>query len=338
MSTYIKQDDKPILRLSAPIRKVALWHITKRCNVECKYCYGTFHGSSYKKNIAQKDFSLDAMLSVVDLLNKSGINRIHLCGGEPFLYNEFLDLLKYIRTSGIESFVLTNLTFLPEYIEKLFTEQFISNLSFSLDSLDKGYNTYVRGVHDIVINNVEKIVQYKNTSGSSVELGLYIVATKKNLAFLIPLIDWAIKKGINYVTLQAVYLPNGHKHYEELSLSRNDLKILENVFEYLLSCEDKIRVSGTLLHFITNILISKKNLSVENCFVEHNSQYYFIDGDGNIKTCTTKKNIVGCINRGLYTSSVQNSTNQVCSEFCLDCIGIWEMVYPKEVNSIIEFV
>jgi MoaA/NifB/PqqE/SkfB family radical SAM enzyme len=276
------------------------------------------------------------MFSIIDFLNKSKINRIHLCGGEPFLYNGFFDLLKYIQATGMESFVLTNLTSLPGYVENLFADKLISNLSFSLDSLDKNYNIYVRGAHDNVINNVEKIVGYKNTYSADMELGLYVVVTKRNIGLLIPLIDWVIQKGINYVTLQAVYLPKDHNHYEEFALSCDDRETLEDVFKYLSSFKDKIRVSGTLLRYITIILLSKENLSVENCFVEQCSQYYFIDGDGNIKTCTIKEDIVGYVGRELFNSSGQNNVNQTCSRFCLDCIGIWEMLYPEEVNGAIE--
>ena len=335
MKTYINQNDRQILCLSSPIRKVALWHVTKRCNMECKYCYGTFNGSSYKKHIIKKDFDLESMLKVVDFLEKSGTNRIHLCGGEPFLYDKFYELLRAIHTTGMQSFVLANLTFLPPYIEKLFSEHLISNLSFSLDSLNEEYNLFVRGAHDIVINNIEMVLHYNKYYKSDVEIGLYIVATRKNLDYLIPLIDWAIQKNIDYITLQAVYLPQSHEYYKELSLTHTDVLQLERVFDYLVSCENKIRVSGSLLRFITKTLISKEHLSVENCFVEHNSQYFFIDGTGNIKTCTTKENIIGYITNKEILQCNNNPPNNICSEFCLDCIGIWEMVYPKEVNSII---
>ena len=335
MKTFIKQNGKPILGLPSPIRKVALWHVTKRCNMECKYCYGTFNGSSYRKQINEKDFDLGTMLDVVEFLKKSGINRIHLCGGEPFLYGDFYELLRAIHKAGIESFVLSNLTLLPAYTEKLFSEQLINNFSFSLDSLNKEYNLSVRGAHDMVIKNIEKVLNYKKIYNSSVELGIYVVATKKNIDFLIPLINWAIEKGINYVTLQAVYLPKTHKYYNELALTRSDVEKLEKVFNYLISCQDKIRVSGSLLRFITNAIISKENLSVENCFVEHDSQYYFIDGAGHIKTCTAKKNIVGCITDGSFPCYNTYLSSSICTDFCLDCIGIWEMMYPEEVNDLI---
>lgn len=336
MKTYIKQNGNPILELASPIRKVALWHVTKRCNMECKYCYGTFGGFSYKRNILEKDFDLDKMTRLIEFLRNSGIDRIHLCGGEPFLHNNFYEILRAIHETGMESFVLSNLTFLPNYAENLFSENIISNLSFSLDSLDRNYNYYVRGAHEAVIDNFRKILQYKEKYNSNIELGLYVVATKKNLDYLYELIDWAVEKGINYITLQAVYLPKKHRYYNELSLTQEDLNKLKHVFEYLTSYGDRIRISGSLLKFITDILISKEKLNVENCFVEQDSQYYFIDGDGNIKTCTTKENIICNItDLKLPFCIKKTAASKVCSDFCLDCIGIWEMMYPEEVNEII---
>ena len=335
MTTKILSAGKPILNLAPPIRKVALWHVTKRCNMECKYCYGTFNGSSYKNNIRGDDFQISIMLKVVKFLSESRINRIHLCGGEPFLYKDFYKLLEEVNKYGMESYVLSNLTFLPEYVEKLFKYDLISSLSFSLDSLNKDYNLYIRGAHDIVINNVKKIIDLKQKYNSNIELGLYVVVTKKNLIYLKSLIDWAIESGINYITLQAVYLPKTHKFYDELSLTNENLINLQNSFNYLLTMKNKIRVSGNLLRFITSELLSKDNLCVENCFVETNSQYYFIDGNGNIKTCTTKEKKIGCI-CDLPDIKNKNKSEKICNDFCLDCIGIWEMVYPEEVNNIIQ--
>lgn len=335
--TSIEEKGKSILTLEEPLRKVALWHVTKKCNMECKYCYGTFNGSSYKSNNSEsKNIHIEKMVKAVDFLNEMGVSRIHLCGGEPFLYPDFEKLLTYINQCKIESFVLSNLTFLPQYIEKLFKHNIIKNLSFSLDSLDENYNIYIRGNHYRVINNIEKVLQYKRKYHSCIEIGLYAVATKKNLGLLKNMVEWALSKGIDYITLQAVYLPKTHEYYDELVITSEELDDLNKLFDYLTDCSNKIRVSGELLQFITNALIHKDKLCVRNCFVEHNSNYFFLDGDGNIKTCTNKNNVIGNICNEEFPTIRQTLGENKCTEFCLDCIGIWEMVYPEDVNRFIK--
>ena len=337
LMTYIMQNDRPILEFPKPIRKVALWHVTSRCNMECKYCYGSFDGKSYKNNYSKSDLTVKTMFSAVDYLHDMGVERLHLCGGEPFLYNHFVDLLARIKTKKMESFVLTNLTMLPNYIEQLFTDELMTNLSFSLDSLDENYNMAMRGTHKNVIDNIHQVITFKKKHSSPIELGLYVVVTKKNLQLLIPLINWAIENGIEYISLQAVYLPREHKYYQELALSADDSIVLENVFLYLTQQGNKIRISGALMQFITRILLTDdNNLSIKQCFVEQNSQYFFILGDGKIKSCPAKSDTIGNIATDDFPMKKNNiDIKSICSTFCLDCIGVWEMVYPCETNDII---
>lgn len=73
---------------------VMQWHITERCNLRCQHCY--------HKAYTDKEFTLSELVNVLEqykallkLWRKSTrvYGHINVTGGEPFLYEDFIDLL-----------------------------------------------------------------------------------------------------------------------------------------------------------------------------------------------------------------------------------------------------
>ena len=111
-------DGKEVILLDPPMKKTLLWHITNKCNQSCKYCYGSFTAHSYSETSSKKkDVPLEKLLETVDDLSALGFERIHICGGEPFLRDDIWPFLLKLSENDIESFLLTNLTFLPHGFE-----------------------------------------------------------------------------------------------------------------------------------------------------------------------------------------------------------------------------
>ena len=82
------------------------YHITNRCNYDCRYCFGKFKG--------QPDPTIDDTRTVVDSIasyfTENGIKdgRINLAGGEPTLYKRLDELIDYIHSRGISVSIVTN--------------------------------------------------------------------------------------------------------------------------------------------------------------------------------------------------------------------------------------
>lgn len=321
------------------MKKTFLLHITNKCNNTCKYCYGSFAGNSYKDTCNnKKEVSLENLLEIADDLSTLGFQRAHICGGEPFLRDDIWPFLLKLSENDIESFVLSNITFIPPEFTKYFISGIFTNLSFSLDSINRAYNDFVRGNTTTVMSNIRKIVQMKKEYGIHTELGLYIVVTKKNIAYLDELIDWADDIGLDYISLQLVYLPKNHPYYEQFVVTSEYRKNLIPVFDHLHSMDKRCRVSGDVLFEMTKQFLLGGNLSAVNCFCERGIYFLFIDAFGNIRFCPSKheksNQIIGNIcEKRLRDIELPNSNEDIiCSEFSPDCIGIWEIAHPSNFD------
>ena len=111
--------------------------ITDRCDLRCKYCM-PLKTDFYKKS----DFlSLEQLKLITLLLNKIGIEKIRITGGEPFVRKDFLDYLKFLfkqKKCGkiSEILITTNGTQLYRYAEYL-SHYGVNRINVSLDSLVK---------------------------------------------------------------------------------------------------------------------------------------------------------------------------------------------------------
>lgn len=82
--------------------KTAWLTVTRSCNCRCDWCYA-------KKTLGRKTFmDFDKAILAIDELKKRDVKKIVLIGGEPTIYNRFLDLVNYIHKSSINCTIATN--------------------------------------------------------------------------------------------------------------------------------------------------------------------------------------------------------------------------------------
>ena len=110
---------------------VVNYHITKRCNYLCTYCFGQFKG---------QDPTLDDAKKIVDNIalyfaqNNIADGRINFAGGEPTLYEHLDKLIYYTISLGIRVSIVTNGSFLtPERIRSW--QGKVSCIGISIDSI-----------------------------------------------------------------------------------------------------------------------------------------------------------------------------------------------------------
>lgn len=79
------------------------WLTTNRsCNNNCEWCY------AQNEKLRNSNMDFEKAKQTIDYLAKEGISKIVLIGGEPTIYNHFVDIIKYIRNKGICASVATN--------------------------------------------------------------------------------------------------------------------------------------------------------------------------------------------------------------------------------------
>ncbi len=96
------------------------WLTTNRsCNNNCEWCY------AQNAEVRNSNMDFEKAKKMIDYLAKEGISKIVLIGGEPTMYEHFVDLIKYIRSKGICASVATN-------------GRKFENLQFAKDTVDAG--------------------------------------------------------------------------------------------------------------------------------------------------------------------------------------------------------
>lgn len=110
---------------------MAYFHVTSRCNLNCVGCY-----SDEENRNCKNDLTTEQCLRIIDNLKQSNVTNIIISGGEPFLRNDLVDILKYAKQDcsiPVIQVVSNGMVERKKYIEAL---PYIDSLSISVD----GYN------------------------------------------------------------------------------------------------------------------------------------------------------------------------------------------------------
>ena len=160
---------------------------TNLCNLQCPVCYENrkkhdFEGARGYGRMKFEDFK-----NIVDELSP-WIFRINLYGfGEPFLYDEIFEMIRYATDHDISVAITSNFnTIDQERINKII-DSGLEHLIISIDGIDQqSYEKYkVGGNYDNIINNIKKLIE-----------------TKKEKKARYPLVDWQfliMKHNVSYM-------------------------------------------------------------------------------------------------------------------------------------------
>ncbi|MEM7816954.1 MAG: radical SAM protein, partial [Candidatus Aenigmatarchaeota archaeon] len=90
--------------------------LTYRCNLACKMCgqWGD-RGVTKKGGIRNEELPFETLKNFIDQVSFFKPN-ITLFGGEPLLYKDCINLIKYIKEKGLHCLIITNGSLLEEKI------------------------------------------------------------------------------------------------------------------------------------------------------------------------------------------------------------------------------
>ncbi|BBM83345.1 viperin family antiviral radical SAM protein [Candidatus Uabimicrobium amorphum] len=85
------------------------FHLIQYCNLRCKFCFARFHDVKKKHPL-----SLSEMKELMFMLKNSGCVKVNFAGGEPFIYPNLGDLVRYSYEIGLKTSIVTNGNFLTD--------------------------------------------------------------------------------------------------------------------------------------------------------------------------------------------------------------------------------
>ena len=142
--------------LKAPVN--VTWEITDQCNLECVHCL-----SADTMEESRGDLDFDECCRFIDELDRMEVFQINFGGGEPFLREDFLDILHYAHSKRITTCVSTNGTVLDRALVKKLKEMDLLYLQVSLDGATRETNDRMRGEgsYNLIMFGIELLAHYE---------------------------------------------------------------------------------------------------------------------------------------------------------------------------------
>jgi len=137
------------------IFETASFHITKSCNMNCKFCYATYNTFEIEKQI-----SLLEMQIILLKLKEAGLKKITFAGGEPMLHKDLDNAIIYAKSIGLVTSIITNGSKIKEeWLIKM--QPFLDWIGISIDSLNHKTNELI-GRKDNMTYNYHNIISLIN--------------------------------------------------------------------------------------------------------------------------------------------------------------------------------
>lgn len=246
------------ISIDNPKLEFAWLEITKKCNCRCIHCYN----SSESEKLA-KDMSMDDFVYAVDELEKYGVKKVQLIGGEPLVTSKFFEMVDYIYKK-FEVSVFTNSNCFNDDKIKFLKERNIKTIcstlfSYSPEEHDKV--TQIKGSHNATVSNLKRLKENGfDVEVFNVRIGGIDLGTKNTDLF-------DLSKKVDYVRCcgkgnLSLYTPELLK--ERLHTKKN--------FSYKLNSKRVLKAMN-YHHCYANKIYVDVNLDLYPCAMERKIKY-----------------------------------------------------------------
>lgn len=249
---------------------------TYRCNLRCSMCFIYKGGKNHIGNHTELDFkSWQKIVDEMSLFKP----HFYIIGGEPLIYKNILDLIKYIKGKGCYCSVNTNGVLLPQYSDQLL-QTGIDKITVSVDGPEEIYNI-IRGNHfNEMMDGLTCLVRNRsNRKKFQTLIGINCVISSCNYRHLEQVVEIGKEAGVDFVSFQHLQFSdearvNRHnnlfkKLFDIDSRTMNgflDESVADIDTGYLTKVIDKIKKNGNCLKIqfapdVANIEKYYKNLN-----------------------------------------------------------------------------
>ena len=196
--------------------------VTDRCNLRCFYCMPE-EGIKY---LPKNDLlTFEEIERLVSILAKIGVDKVRFTGGEPFVRQDFMKLVRKVSDiDGINSIHLTtNGVLTAPYIDELINVG-VKSVNLSLDTLNKErFKTITRrDEYDNVMNTLSLLIQSK----IKVKINA-VVMDNKNIDDIIPLAEFTKSNPVSVRFIEEMPFNGEGSHYPVLKWTHK--KIIDHI-------------------------------------------------------------------------------------------------------------
>ncbi|ADM27659.1 Radical SAM domain protein [Ignisphaera aggregans DSM 17230] len=172
------------------IPNIVLWYATERCDVGCKHC-------CYPP-INRRELDTDEAKFLISKLGEWGVKYFVFIGGEPFLRDDILELVKWCTKLKIKPYIVTKggrLAKGDDNAEKLAMElkRADAKVTVAIDGITHATIDAICGlpeVYDRIMNTINLCLKYE------ILQGFVTAALKPNINEIISVLDLASELGL----------------------------------------------------------------------------------------------------------------------------------------------
>lgn len=187
-------------------------NITGKCNANCKFCFQD--GSIFD------ELNYSKVIEVVEEAKLMGTYAVNIAGGEPFAYKNIHDVIRYIRSKGLEVTLVTNAHLLEDKDIDFLTEYAITNVGVSFHSVECHTYTQIFQVDEKyyykALENIKKML----SRGLNVSIACTI--TSSNFHETANILEFFLKLGIKKDCIAFNNLIEGKRQLSDLEINEND--------------------------------------------------------------------------------------------------------------------
>lgn len=247
-------------------------NLTNRCNQKCIYCeIGVDHPSMHKDALSISDLKW-----ILDEMSENKIRKISLCGGEPFLFDGFIDVVAYAGNKHIWCSVTTNgmTAHLLKESELKILKETKTEVNISIDSFRESIQSFTRG-SSVALQNALKSIQ--KLSENHIPVTILTAISKYNFRDLFQFFTEAYEKGVKQVLFQPIIYYSNYperppiENKSQLNVSTGELDILMDQLSKILRFEQKHKISTNVYRIYPWIRFYLKTA------VSQNGKWFFDD-------------------------------------------------------------
>ena len=239
--------------LSAP--EMVHLAITNKCNVNCSFCYVKRTGS---------DMNTEQIMTLIDNLSEMKVFQIAIGGGEPFLRDDLLQIIRYCKKKGI----IPNITSNGQLLDK----PVIKELAGIVGQVNLSVNECLDSKTDY-----SKKICMLNDEG--VRTGVNLMVSHKNIGTIEKTIAELVKLPIQNIVILRPKPTQNISWYYENRLIQDDLSLLKPI---IMRYPDIIRVDCSLVCLMRDVspeVLKYKSVfgcvgGVRFCTIRNNGDVY----------------------------------------------------------------
>ncbi len=252
----------------------AIFEITKRCNLECKHCV---EGGSKKT----KELSTQEIFDLLEELHILKVYRLVITGGEPFIREDLVEIIKKCTQKNIRAIVFTNGTLVSEsFLDQIKDLNVL--IRFSIDGADADTHDQIRGK-----DNFEKTISaLKVCKEKGIDTGTSTAITSLNFDQYLKIFELGKELGAKEIELSEVLDKGSAGFNKELLLTQEQLEQLR-VYNLKYSIRDERFRKGMGFEKMDESF-AKSNKNRDYC-CNAGISTCFISAEGNVYPCTLFK-------------------------------------------------